>query len=403
MLWEKELGTLSKENYYGYLNILAVAAIILSLLLQRPLLLVVAGILYTFLFVSRKYDREIGNDLILLNEKQSIRLFPNGEGKITLTFQNKAFLPINNATLTFEVDDNISIESFKGSVIGEGKVKYEIPLSIVGRGATALSLRVKANQRGITRLRNIQLTFPHMFNFRTISLTYKYMYRTELMVYPKPGLVSGLKEAYFNTLGDQRTNFSPFEDMLNPVGTRDYVRSDPFPRIHWKASVKKQSLQTKVLEKTRDNTWILIINIATKTKMGNMYYSKRMENLLSYATFIAQYATKMGIPFEVYLNTTQGLRLFVGQGKEHLKRAMEFLAKVSDQSILIPFPRLLYKVDFQLTKPHTVVLFGELPDGSLDYLEKWKRKGMNVYKVTDFEDGAALELATKVGDQLVRN
>ncbi|MBB6453494.1 uncharacterized protein (DUF58 family) [Salirhabdus euzebyi] len=398
MDWKKDLGA-QDSKYYEWFNIFAAFAVLGSLLTQRPLFLLFAGVIFTFVAASKMYDKRVGKKLYIRNERTSVRLFPNNEEKISIRFQNESFLPIINGELSFKLEDNVQLDNYEG-VLVQGEKKYYVPLSIIGKGETELSLSVKAIKRGVARVKAIQYVFPHFINFRTIGLYYRRYYQTEIIVYPKPIPVKGLQETYFNTIGDQRTNISPYEDILNPIGTRDYTSSDPFHRIHWKASVRKQSLQTKVLEKTRDNTWIFIINISASSRLGNTYFTNNIENLLSYVTFVCHFATKMGIPFEIHLNTQRGKKLFSGQGKEHLKSALELLAKVSNQNTLVPFQHLLYKIDHQINRQQTVILFGELPDEARIYTAKWTRKGLNVFRVVEHENGATIESTSKVGDGL---
>src|SRR5699024_12412902 len=97
---------------------------------------------------------------------------------------------------------------------------------------------------------------------------------------------------------------------------------DSFKRIHWKASAKRQTLQTKVFEHNQNLSWLLLINIAVKSPLGNDYVSKDAEKYLSEAAYIAKHIIKQVLPVEMFVNNhinSGSLHVKEGKGIGHFR------------------------------------------------------------------------------------
>lgn len=398
--WKKQLdGDL--HNTYDLISTLCLFLGLLSILLHNPYLLLVVGVGFAYVFLSKMYDKYIGHGLTLLNKRKTYRLFPGDEVEVDLRLQNKSRMPIINGNLQFYAEHAISNDRFYS--VGHKKVNlYEVPLSIIDKGDAYVTLKMKAEKRGVTRIKDIEYHFPHLLSFITITLLFRGFYRTEFIVYPTPLPVKGLQEQSQVMLGSQRTTFSPFEDQLSPVGTRDYLPSDPFHRINWKASARTQSLQTKVYERVHDITWVFVVNLTESTRLRNTYMSLELENILSYVTYMCQFAAEKGYAYEIYMNARKPgsppyFYLHEGEGNEHLRWALEFLARVSVDESILPYQTLLHKVDQGLYKPKTIFLFGEVTPEAEYYAKAWEKKRMDVYHIHQVEDGAYIRDVAKEG------
>lgn len=403
MNWKKEFGP-DHETLYQAFSVLLLIAVIPALLLRLPLLFLIISLLLAFVLISRYYDKQIGVRLTLTNEKRTIRLFPGQQTDVKLTLHNESFLPIINGRLSFRIGQEVS-SILEKQTRHHGDVTYNIPLSILRKGNVQMPIPVKAQSRGTTRFTNIRYDFPHPLNARSISLTYNRLFQTEIIVYPEPIPVTGLKEQLYLTPGEERTPYSPFENVLNPSGTRDYVQSDPFHRIHWKASAKKQTLQTKVYERTWHHSWSILINISSKSRLGNAYVTSELEKLLSYATYICHTLTEKNQPFELMINARKigeapyFYYLHEGQGKSHLRKSLDLLARLKPSTMLMPFSSLLHKIDQTLNHPKTIVVLGMVDDEDVTFLRKWQQNGMGILVLQETENGPVLTESLKEGDR----
>lgn len=391
MQWNKEFAGKVKQSYD---TLLAFAFLLsfLGLILGKPLLFLIVGIIAAFVGLSAIYDYFIGKTLKFVNDKKVYRMFPDDEVKVEYILQNGSKFPIVNGHFEFSLGDEVEGDSFH-YMNKKMERHYKIPLSILNNSEVNVPITFKAKKRGTTKPTGIQYHFPHLINFNMVFLSFKTYSKTEFIIYPKPLPVRGLEERYHVTIGSQRTSFSPFEDRLSPMGTRDYVSSDSFDRIHWKASAKKQSLQTKVFERTHDITWVFVVNISKSTTLGNSYISDNLENILSYVAYLCQFATKNGYPYEIHINArTAGsapyFHLVEGEGKDHLRNALDLLARVKQDEIIYPLENMLYRVDQELYKPKTIFTVGEVSQDVMYYNHKWEKSKMSVFHVHD-QNGSA--------------
>lgn len=391
MQWKKEIGG-NLQSTYDLLVTICFLMGALALITNKGHLFLVVGVGFAFVFLSKMYDKYIGHGITLGNKRRTYRMFPGDDVDITLRLKNASWMPIFNGKLQFYAGQVIQNEQFYS--VGHKKVNlYEIPISIINKGDASVNVNMKAEKRGVTRLNGLEYHFPHLLSFENITLVLRDFYRTEVIVYPTPIPVKGLEERFHITIGAQRTTFSPFEDQLSPMGTRDYLPSDPFHRINWKASARTQSLQTKVYERVHDITWVFVVNISESTRLRNTYVSQNIENLLSYVTFMCQFAAEKGYAYEIHINARKAgsppyFYLHEGEGKEHLRWALEFLARVNTEELILPYENLLYRVDQDLFKPKTLFLFGEVTPEAEMYARQWEKKRMNVYHIEE-QDGIA--------------
>lgn len=400
MQWRKELGSSLTQSYD---KVLAFNLILLfiSLFFNRSGAFIVIGGITAFITFSMIYDRFIGKGLTFENHKHVYKMFPGDRIEVPLSFQNQSRLPIINGRFRFRVGSEVQGENY---VVNEGEewIRYEVPLTVVEKGKTEVQVPFEAKRRGVTIFRDIQYTFPHLLNFNEIFLYFVPFHKAEFIVYPEPLPVYGLKEHNHMTLGSQQARLSPFEDPISPVGTRDYTSSDPFHRIHWKASARKQTLQTKVLEKNWDHTWSIVINL-TSHRGGPFSVNPDIESILSYAAYMCQLATKKGYPFELYINARKmGNPPFYylpeGSGREHLQKALELIARIKSRELVMSFQMLLHRFDQQLYKPKTIFLLGDQNDEMKYYAHKWQNQKLKVYAVEGQGEYATLvNLAEKEG------
>ncbi|WP_053219879.1 DUF58 domain-containing protein [Virgibacillus senegalensis] len=393
MKLEKRIG--DQLNYgYELMVILVIILFVFSIVFNRPLLFALIGMMTAYLFINKIYEKNIGNRLKLENPSRSIRLFPGEKSSISFSFTNPSRLPIVNGRLYFAVDE--IVEGVMDNEESGSSRKYGMPFSMARKGKTNVIFPFKAKQRGTTRIHNIHYQFPHLTGFDSILLNFTGFYRTELIIYPEPAPIRGVETVFVQAPGIQRTIFSPFEDTMDAVGARDYVRSDSFSRIHWKATAKTAKLQTKVYERNLDFTWVMVVNLQETSRLGNRYFTTSMEAILSQVTYLCHVAVQKGYPFEIYLNLQRpGRKRFfsieAGSGKSHLKEALEMLARVDTQYRLKTSDELLHFVDNHMYKQKSVVFFGEMDEAARSYANRWSNQGMPVFYVEETDGTGTMQ------------
>lgn len=390
MTWRKEFG-IDHMKHKDYVLIAIIAFSLIGIVSQRPIAFIVVGVFATYFILNKMYDKRIGENVKLANPRTAIRLFPGEEAGLTFELQNRSIFPMVNGEFQFQLNPAVRVlEDFVTT--GKTENQNKLPLSITGRKKTTIKLSILAEHRGAARISSIKYRFPHLFNFDSVTLTYSPYFHTEFIVFPKLIPVEGIESVFQMISGPKQINFSPFEDVGRPLGTRDYSYGDPFHRINWKASAKTQGLQTNVYEKVVDMSYIFIVNL----EVGQEQYSKNFEALLSYAAYVSQYATEKGFPFELFINARRPgkvpfVHLPVGEGKTQYVHALEMLARIKNLPMTVPFNQMLHRIGQHFFKPSTVIMIGEIPAGASEIINKWMKQQKTIFHIVKTEDSAVIK------------
>ncbi|WP_077622219.1 DUF58 domain-containing protein [Sediminibacillus massiliensis] len=385
------------QGKYVYEQLIAMTFIllVLSLVFNQPLLFLLVGVMAVYAGVGILYEKKMADRLTMVNEELILRMFPGDEERITFSFKNTSRFPLVNGRLSFRIKDIVVSEAVVRSKDRQG-YKYELPFSIIKKGITNVTFSFAAKARGTTRIRHISYLFPHVTSFQPIELSFHGLYKTEIIIYPNPIPVLGIEKIFTVAPGTQRAYISPFEEYMEPVGTRGYVNSDSFSSIHWKATARTNTLQTKTYEKRQDFTWMFVVDLAESSPVGNLYFAKDKENIISSVAYLCQVAVDKGYPFQIVINiakagNNQFLTLGEGEGRAHLKTALELLARVDPASRLVSLPKLNPYIDKELYKPKTVVLFSSGKKEQGNHSNYWYNKGSVLFQVIVDEQGAVMK------------
>ncbi|GIW92849.1 MAG: membrane protein [Pirellulaceae bacterium] len=119
-------------------------------------------------------------------------------------------------------------------------------VSLPGRSARTLRYQLKANRRGYYQIGPAVVETGDVFG---LHRRYHLLSRPHfLTVYPKIVPIEGYDIASRRPVGEVRLAHRLFEDVTRLAGVRDYRPGDRFNTIHWPATARTGSLQTKVFE-----------------------------------------------------------------------------------------------------------------------------------------------------------
>ncbi|SEP80381.1 DUF58 domain-containing protein [Piscibacillus halophilus] len=361
-----------------------------------PILAFVGGLLIFLHFFSRFYEKHVDDYLTIDNPDHKVRSYPGDEEHIKLAIAQKGILPIINAKLMVTYD--LVLESSYEGINKNRNKTVEIPFTLLSFEKKEISLPVLSKQRGIGKIRGIHIVVPNLLGFGDIELIFNHFYRQEIIIYPSLREVEGVHLLEARNNGDQQAKHSIYEQPLLQYGTRQYVNGDPFNRIHWKATAKRDELQTKVVEKVNQLSWCFVINV--KTEYGAPMI-QQIERVLEHTAYLCRLATQKQIPYELYINVRgfQGvpyLHLPLGNDQKHLMNTLELLARINPLDLTAPYIQVLKHID-QQNKPPYIIHLGELEDEHISVLSRWKRQGSSVYYVDENDYSAELIPLTKKG------
>lgn len=394
--WAKDFG----PNHLGdrdFFSLAIISFIIIGLFIKEPILYIVIGLFLTYLTINHFYNRSIGEKLKMDRKRQTIRLFQGDKADFSFELENRSVLPMIHGQFRFQIES--ILEALEGDeVSGKMMHAFQKSFSIRARGKTSVIFPFQAKERGVARVRNISYTFPHLFNFNVLTLTYLPYHFIEVVVFPEPLKILGVEKAFQLSPGDHTINLSPFEDIQSPIGTRNYEYNDPFYRINWKASAKTQQLQTNVYEKVVDISYLFLVNV--RYLEDGIQMNEEMEQILSYTAYICNKAMEAEVPYELYINARTAssspyLHLPEGEGRTHGIRSLEMLARIPRHTMTYRFDRMVYRVKRQVVSPKTIVVIGHVPTEAIPLINEWTRTQRDIYQVIPAEDGAVMERWSK--------
>ncbi|MBO0960369.1 DUF58 domain-containing protein [Neobacillus sp. MM2021_6] len=367
---------------------LAIVLIIVSLYIQSKLVLFLSVFILTVLCCNQFYLKRVGKQLFFENITEKHRYFVNDKGQWTITIRNEGY-PILNAKLKIYFDQCVIPE---GETLEPNLSLNEISLrfSIFARQTKQIIVPFSANGRGIAQIHKLEFRIPSLLGFGETVLESKWYLNQLAVVYPEPIPVKGLKEQLSVHQGIYSAPSSYYEDRLGPTGTRDYISSDSFNRIHWKASARKQELQTMIYEKISEKGWMIALNISDGHSItGNL------EKLLSSITEMAYFAYKNQIPFSLCINvrtagSTPFLYLPKGEGKEHLQTVLETIASINSQNISLPYEQMLSFYSKHLEYQPIFIHAGIRRDDTNRLLLNLSNKGGKLFNLKIEEDHGLL-------------
>lgn len=182
---------------------------------------------------------------------------------------------------------------------------------------------------------------------------------TSLIVYPRLLPLADLRLPARNPLGDVRAGLL-FRDPLRIVGVRAYTPDDPLKDVHWPATARSGSLQTRVYEPTTARSIALMLDLDTFTFYYEGIDPEQVERLISAAATIAREGVQAGYALGLYANGTPAeaerlVRLPPSRHPDQLHRILETLARLTGYSAT-PMAHLLRSAVGDLPAGATLVL-----------------------------------------------
>ncbi len=156
---------------------------------------------------------------------------------------------------------------------------------------------------------------------------------TQLIVYPRLLSLDELGLPPRHPLGLIRSH-QLIRDPLRTIGIRDYHPEDPLKDIHWTATARTGSLQTRVYEPTTALEVVIFLDISLFEAYWLGVDVEQVERLISATATIAQAGLAEGYAVGLYVNGMPGqfahlVRLPPGRNPAQLEYIMVTLARLT--------------------------------------------------------------------------
>ncbi len=155
-----------------------------------------------------------------------------------------------------------------------------------------------------------------------------------ITVYPAIADLDSIVIPARHLFGDQRIVRPIITDPMRTAGIRDYRPEDSFRHIHWKATARTQTLQTKIFEPTTSIQFGIFLNLDTFERYWEGLDFERAEGAIITAATLASQAVEAEHMVGMYANgvvggSDQALRVRPSRDDRQLEQILTGLAKLS--------------------------------------------------------------------------
>lgn len=336
------------------LLLIAAATGQVGLALICALLLVTAGVagLWNRWALARVgYERQLSQQ----------RAFPGDVIELTIRITNRKLLPLASLQVFDRLPARLDLD---GNVLSSGSRRGSALLrrtSLRWYESVVWRYQLRPQARGAYRIGPVQLAGGDPFGLYTSEATAEVYDR--LLVYPPLLSLAELGLPARNPIGDIRAA-SMLRDPLRVVGVRDYTPSDPLKDVHWAATARTGTLQSRVYEPTTSRVLTIYLDLDTFEYYYEGVDLEQVERMISAAATLANVGLAAGYAVGLYANGApaeheQLARLPAGRSPAQFALIMETLARLTAYSVTT-MAHLLRASAAELHPGATVLLVGSV-------------------------------------------
>lgn len=231
---------------------------VISLLTLQSLLFLATLLALAIGFVPAWWYRYALRYLDLCQQVQEPRLFPGDEAVLEVSMENQKAFPL--PWLTCEVQVRPLLPTLPQTRAQPERIGL-IDNSSVLWSFQRLTRRYRlcCAARGLYTFGPLTLSCADPFGWMKRQATLPLL--DTLLVYPLVAPLEALGFTPRTLFGEEATAHPLFEDPLRVIGVRDYQVGDDPRRIHWKATARMGSLQSKIYEYTHQRRLLLLLDV----------------------------------------------------------------------------------------------------------------------------------------------
>ena len=194
-----------------------------------------------------------------------------------------------------------------------------------------LAFPLRATRRGAYELGPIRLRSGDWLGFTSVDGVVDL--DPSIVVYPTPLSVADRHRPSLRPLAETATKRGLLPDPLRFRGVREHRSGDARKEIHWKATARLGSLQTKVYESATSLDAVFLLNVATYDQYWIQADPDATETVISATAELVRLAADAGRQVALVTNgidnvTHERPRSALGRGPRPLTRSLEILARL---------------------------------------------------------------------------
>lgn len=276
---------------------------LLSFALLQPLLFVGAMLVFLIAFIPEIWYRYAMIELTLQRTPAQRSAMLGDEVEITLTLENRKPLPLPWVQFEESLSADLPIN---GASLGPsarlGRVALTQTFSLWSYQRVRRRYTVQAIQRGAYRFSTVTLRASDPFGMMTREVTRELP--ATLLVQPLVAPIERFGLPAHAPFGERKSARRLLEDPLRVVGTREYMPGDEPRRIHWKATARSGTLQSKVFEPSTRYSLIVFLDVRTFPRAVKGYDPDLADLAISATASVANWGLGHGYAVGVFSNGT---------------------------------------------------------------------------------------------------
>jgi uncharacterized protein (DUF58 family) len=336
--------------------------LVLSVALGQPALILFCVVLLAIAAVAWAWSNLALARVVYERQLTQQRAFPGDEIELVIRISNRKLLPL--ALLRVVDRYPPALRLLHAPVLFSGATQSQVlqrQTSLRWYEGVVWRYTMRCEARGAYRIGPVQLLSGDPFgiyrNDRDVHV------ETRLLVYPRLLGLDELDLPARNPLGDLRVG-NLLRDPLRVVGVRDYAPGDPLKDVHWAATARTGSLQTRIYEPTTSRVLALFLDLDTFEYYYEGIDPEQVERMISVAATLSRSGLEAGYSVGLYVNGAPAeyehlARLPPGRNPLQLELMMETLARLTPYSITT-MSRLLATSGRDLHPGTTIVLIGSV-------------------------------------------
>lgn len=256
------------------------------------------------------------------------RLQAGGTLTAIVTVVNRKPLPMPWLDLRLALPEGIEAA---GVPAGSPRQHVGAGFSPRGRERAVLRFPLLAPQRGAHAIGPLRLRSGDWLGFSQVEHTIAI--DVQAIVYPGPVAVRDRHRPALRPLAETAVRRGLLPDPLRFRGIREHRPGDPRKEIHWKASARLRTLQTKVYEPATSLDAIFLLNVASYEQFWVQADPEATELVISATAELARLAAGAGRQIGLVTNGLDNLtherpRAAIGRGPRPLRRTLDILARL---------------------------------------------------------------------------
>ena len=289
---------LSRRPWY----VIGVLLILVSLLLRQPLLFIAGLLIVALGAVPELWYRFCLSAVSVRRTFSTQRAEIGDEVLLTLTIENGKLLPLPRLEIEDEApEEGLSIRGgYLATSVKPLRALLVNTLSLWAFQRVTRRYRMRCLARGVYTFGPIKLQSGDPFGLLTRETSLDA--EEHLLVYPLMVPIARLGLPTHAPFGERRTPHRLLEDPLQVSGARPYALGDDPRRIHWKATARTATLQSKVYEPSAHHTLVLFVDLRTFKDATLGYDPALLELALCATASVATWGIEHGYAVGLYAN-----------------------------------------------------------------------------------------------------